>query len=48
METIVLQLSLTAINLVCAAWNHSEKRYKVAMLNTFAAGICFMGSLNAL
>lgn len=41
METNVIQLLLTALNLVCAAWMYREKNYKTAMLNTFVAGFCF-------
>ena len=44
----MIQILLTALNLVCAAWMYSKKKYKVAMFNTFVAGVCFMGFLNAL
>lgn len=39
---------MTLANLICVAWMYENKNYKTAIFNGFAAGICFMGLLNAL
>jgi hypothetical protein len=48
MEIIVLQAFLTLLNIIGALWMYNRKNYKTAIFNGFAAGVCFMGFLNAL
>ena len=48
MEAIIVQAILTLANLICVAWMYEKKNYKTAVFNGFAAGVCFMGLLNAL
>ena len=48
MGIIIIQTIFTLLNLACVVWQLNLKNYKTAVLNGFAAGVCFMGLLNAL
>ena len=48
MEVIIIQLIFTALNIAFVFRQYELKNYKTAILNGFAAGVCFTGLLNGL
>lgn len=48
MGPVIFQLFLMVLNLGCVVWMYELENYKVAIFNGFAAGVCFMGMLDAI
>lgn len=45
---IIVELIFTILNMATAFYSYDKKKYKTAMIFMFAAGICFMGFINAI